>query len=89
VVQVGEVIQVTLLFPESVVLSVGQPPTFDNCPQLLGKATLKSEASVSRVGVGILRDDPAPKQQSLVASGCEQSNNDNGIASLFDSVYLR
>jgi len=37
-----------------------------NCPQLLGKTTPKSEASVSRVGVCILRNDPAPKEQSLL-----------------------
>jgi len=56
-----------------------------NCPQLLGKTTPKSEASVSRVGVGILRNDRALKEHSSVASACEQSDN-YGIASLFDCV---
>jgi len=32
-----------------------------NCPQLLCKTTPKSETNVSRVGVGILRNDPALK----------------------------
>jgi len=53
-----------------------------NCPQLLAKITPKSEASVSRVGVGILWNDPAPKEQSPIASVCEQSD----IALLFDCV---
>jgi len=52
---------------------------------LLGKTTPISEASVSRVGVGIVRNDPAVKQQKHVASACEQSDN-YGIASLFDCV---
>ena len=56
-----------------------------NCPQLLCKTTPKSETNVSRVGVGILRNDPALKDQSHVASACGQSDN-YGIASLFDCV---
>jgi len=38
------------------------------------------------VGVGILQNEPAIKEQSLVASACEQDNSDFGIASLFDCV---
>jgi len=53
---------------------------------LLGKTTPKQEANVGRVDVGILRNEPAIKEQSLVASVCEQGNSDYGIASLFDCV---
>ena len=84
-VQVGEVIQATHLFPETVVLSVGRPVIFDkNCPQLLGKTPLKPDANVSRVGVGVLRNEPALREPSPVASACEQGYSDFGIASLFD-----
>jgi len=53
---------------------------------LLGKTTPKQEANVSGVGAGILRNEPAIKEQSLVASPCEQGNSDYGIASLFNCV---
>ena len=33
-----------------------------NCPQLLGKTAFKPEANVSRVGVGVLRNEPALKE---------------------------
>jgi len=33
---------------------------------MLGKTPPEPEASVKRVGVGILRNDPASKEQSLV-----------------------
>ena len=57
-----------------------------NCPQLLGKTPFKPEANVSRVGVGVLRNEPALKEQSLVTSVCEQGRSDFVIASLFDCV---
>ena len=55
-----------------------------NCPQLLGKTPFKPEANVSRVGVGVLWNEPALKEQSLGTSVCEQCYSDYGIASLFD-----
>ena len=44
----------------------------------------KLEANVSRVGVGVLRNEPALRQPSPVVSACEQCYSDFGIASLFD-----
>jgi len=89
VVQVGEVIKFTLLFPENVVLSVGRPVIFGtaahNC--LVGPHLNRRLMLVVWVWtVGILRNEPAIKEQSLVASACEQGNSDYGIASLFDCV---
>ena len=55
-----------------------------NWPHLLGKTPFKPEANVSRVGVGVLRNEPALREQSSVASACEQGYSDFGIASLFD-----
>jgi len=40
----------------------------------------------STVSVGILRNEPAIKEQSLVASAYEQGTSDFGIASLFGCV---
>jgi len=45
----------------------------------------KQEANVTRVG--ILRNNPGLKEQSTVATACEQSDN-YGIASLFDCAML-
>ena len=53
---------------------------------MLGKATPKQEANVGRVGVGILRNEPALKEQSFVASAREQDHSHFGIASLFYCV---
>jgi len=59
-------------------------PSFsEQLPQLLGKATPKQEANVGRVGVGVPRNEPALKEQSFVASACEQDRSDFDIASLF------
>jgi len=44
----------------------------------------KPEANVSCVGVGVLRNEPALREPSPVASACEQSDSDFGIASLFE-----
>jgi len=73
------------LFPRKRCSECGATTFRQNCPQLLGKTTHKSEANVGRVGVGILRNDSALTEQSPVASACEQSGN-YGIASLFDCV---
>jgi len=56
-----------------------------NCPQFLGKAAAKPQASVNRVSAcGYYVEDSAPKQHSPVASVCEQiKNSDYNIASLF------
>jgi len=53
---------------------------------LLGKTTPEQEANASRVGVGVLRNKPALRQPSPVASACEYDRSDFGIASLFDCV---
>ena len=53
---------------------------------MLGKTTPEQEANASRVGVGVLRNKPALRQPSPVASACEYDRSDFGIASLFDCV---
>jgi len=60
-------------------------PSFSaKLPTVARQTPFKPEANASRVGVGVLRNEPALKEQSFVAPECEQDRRDFGLASLFD-----